>query len=291
MKLPEALRERVERRRGPMRTAAPVAGGCIHNAARVDFADGSAFLKWSDAPAGMFASEARGLEALRAAAGADLRIPAVLGCGNAGDAAPAWLLLEWLEPAPAAERPGRGLGKGLAALHSVAAEGWGWDEPGWIGTLRQDNTPEPRWADFWWTRRLEPQLRLAGTDLAGNPAAWGALQRALPEALAAAEEEGPSLLHGDLWSGNVLMVGAGEAALVDPAAYRGHREVDLAMAELFGGFATGFLAAYRKQRPLQPGYQRRRRPIYQLYPLLVHLNLFGGGYSASVQRALRAALA
>jgi fructosamine-3-kinase len=109
--------------------------------------------------------------------------------------------------------------------------------------------------------------------------------------LAAAEEEGPSLLHGDLWSGNVLMLGSGEAALVDPAAYRGHREVDLAMAELFGGFAPGFLTAYREQRPLQPGYERGRRPIYQLYPLLVHLNLFGGGYSASVQRALRAALA
>ncbi len=291
MKLPAVLRERLEERCARIVAVTPLGGGCIHSATRIDFADGPAFLKWGDAPEGMFASEARGLDALRAAAGSDLRIPTVLASEEAHDATPAWLLLEWLEPAAGAEAPGRNLGIGLAALHSAPAAGWGWDEPGWIGTLPQDNAREVRWADFWWSRRLEPQLRLAGGEAPGRPAEWSALERALPGVLAAAEEEGPSLLHGDLWSGNVLMLGSGEAALVDPAAYRGHREVDLAMAELFGGFAPGFLTAYREQRPLQPGYERGRRPIYQLYPLLVHLNLFGGGYSASVQRALRAALA
>src|SRR6185503_10430312 len=145
---------------------------------------------------------------------------------------------------------------------------------------------------LWATRRLRPQLEMArarGREPA-TAAEWERLFARLPELLAPAEEDGPSLLHGDLWGGNLLSA-AGEPALIDPAAYRGHREADLAMAELFGGFDAGFHAAYQEAWPLLPGYREARRAIYQLYYLLVHVNLFGGGYGAQTAATLRRALA
>jgi fructosamine-3-kinase len=127
--------------------------------------------------------------------------------------------------------------------------------------------------------------RTAGRE-PGARREWERLFDRLPELLAPGEEDGPSLLHGDLWSGNVLSA-AGEPALIDPAVYRGHREADLAMAELFGGFDACFHAAYREARPLLPGYAETRRAVYQLYYLLVHVNLFGGGYVAQTAAMLR----
>ncbi|HEX8673749.1 MAG TPA: fructosamine kinase family protein, partial [Longimicrobium sp.] len=112
------------------------------------------------------------------------------------------------------------------------------------------------------------------------------LREALPRLLAAGEEDGPTLLHGDLWSGNVVATSRGPS-LVDPATYRGHREVDLAMTELFGGFGAEFYTAYEEAWPLRPGYQEERRAVYQLFYLLVHVNLFGGGYVARTAEALR----
>jgi fructosamine-3-kinase len=171
--------------------------------------------------------------------------------------------------------------------------GWGWGSANYIGALPQDNTSAATWADFWRARRLEPQLRMARDRgrMPATRAAWDRLFAALPGVLAAAEADGPSLVHGDLWSGNVLCTAGGEPALVDPAVYRGHREVDLAMAELFGGFDREFHAAYREARPLADGYDGVRRPIYQLYYLLVHVNLFGGGSVARTEAVLRTALA
>jgi fructosamine-3-kinase len=138
---------------------------------------------------------------------------------------------------------------------------------------------------------MEPQLELArrGARLPGKSAEWARLMERLPELLAPAEADGPSLLHGDLWGGNVLAAPGGPA-LIDPAVYRGHREADLAMTELFGGFGGGFQAAYREAWPLQPGYPARRA-VYQLWYLLVHVNLFGGGYVAQTAAVLREALA
>ena len=131
---------------------------------------------------------------------------------------------------------------------------------------------------FWRSRRLEPQLRRAldAGAFSQQRGEWDRLLAMLPQLLAPAEEDGPSLLHGDLWHGNVLCTRTGPA-LIDPAVYRGHREVDLAMARLFGGFDPRFFAAYHEVRPLLPGWQARL-PVYQLYFLLVHVNLFGGAY-------------
>lgn len=136
-----------------------------------------------------------------------------------------------------------------------------------------------------------PQLALArrAGRLPATEAEWARLLDHLPKLLAAAEDDGPSLLHGDLWSGNAMATADGPA-LIDPAVYRGHREADLAMTELFGGFDARFHVAYREAWPLLPGYAEERRAVYQLYYLLVHVNLFGGGYVAQTAGVLRRAL-
>lgn len=274
-----ALRRALEASLGRIGEARAVGGGSINQAARVESEGGPVFVKYSDdAPAGIFAAEARGLEAL-AAAGSGLVVPRVLGVGDD------WLVLEWLEPAPRTRDFGEALGRGLAALHRSGGS-WGWDEDNFIGSLPQENATAASWPEFWWARRLEPQLRRAralGRLPAGD---WERLSDSLPRLLAPAEEEGPSLLHGDLWSGNAMATARGPA-LVDPAVHRGHREVDLAMTELFGGFGAEFYAAYEEAWPLQPGYREERRGVYQLYYLLVHANLFGGGYAGQTEAVLR----
>ncbi|MFL5385908.1 MAG: fructosamine kinase family protein [Longimicrobiaceae bacterium] len=289
MTLPAAVRAEVEGALGPILRIGPVAGGCVSETFRIETGDGPVFLKHHpQAPLGLFTAEADGLRALREAVGGALRIPAVLALDPASDGA-RWIALEWLEPGARGPGFGERLGRGLAALHRGGVRGWGWERPNFIGPLPQANEPAPAWAELWRDRRLAPQLamaRAAGRD-AGPAGEWDRLFDRLPELLAPAEEDGPSLLHGDLWSGNVLSA-SGEPALVDPAVYRGHREADLAMAELFGGFDAHFHAAYREAWPLLPGYAEVRRPIYQLYYLLVHVNLFGGGYGAQTAAVLRA---
>ena len=290
--IPAPLRAAIEARLGPVRGASPVGGGCINHGARVQLADGPVFVKHNAAaPPGMFAAEARGLEALRDAADGALVVPRPLAWAEAEGGAPAWLALEWLEPGPRAPDFAERLGRGLAALHRAgSAKGWGWSEDNFIGSLPQANGPREDWAEFWRMRRLEPQLRMAreAGRMPGGRADWERLFDLLPQLLAPAEMDGPSVLHGDLWGGNVLAAAAGPA-LIDPAVYAGHREADLAMTELFGGFGPGFYAAYQEAWPLLPGYPRRRA-VYQLWYLLVHVNLFGGGYGAQTAGVLREAL-
>jgi fructosamine-3-kinase len=331
-----AVRAAVGAHAGRIAAASPVSGGCINRAYRLETAGGPAFLKTNaHAPRGFFAAEARGLDALRPAAGDSLRIPRVLALEDTGDAGvdgEAWLLLEWLEPGPGGPAHDERLGRGVAALHAwrpppsddaasgvppwddaapaapsgdvtaaaprsasrgEEADAWGAGADNFIGALPQENAPAPSWPAFWRDRRLEPQLRRArdAGRLPGRIAEWDALLARLPATLASGDEEGPSMLHGDLWSGNAMSTADGIPALVDPAAYRGHREADLAMAELFGGFGARFHAAHAEAAPLRPGYAEARRPVYQLYYLLVHVNLFGGGYVAQTADALRRALA
>ena len=282
----------MEDRFGPLTGEKPVGGGCVNQAARLDLAHGSMFLKYNTAaPPSMFSAEASGLERLRAV-GAGLRIPEVIGFRDSDEGGMAWLALEWLE---AVRRPadfGERLGRGLAAIHQAPQEHWGLDEDGFIGPLPQSNRPLTSWAEFWWSQRLEPQLAASRSGGGiGAPGDWDRLAASLPTLLATGEADGPSLLHGDLWGGNVLSAAPGDPALIDPAVYRGHREVDLSMTELFGGFDPGFHAAYREVWPLGAGYEEVRRDVYQLYFLLVHVNLFGGGYIAQTAATLRRALA
>jgi len=297
--LPDQVVSAVEELLGPLESLERVGGGCIHPAGRIRARDGSdAFIKWSSdpGPAG-FAVEARGLEALAARGG--VPVPEVLGVGEGSDGQPAWLLLEWIAPGSARPHTPRELGVGLAHLHRpldpdtgpTAAPGW--EEDGWIATLPQPNPGGLTWPEFWAQARIEPQWRRA-RDAGGFPRsedrAMETLLDRMDEALEGWEADGICLLHGDLWSGNVHIAHDGTPYLVDPAAYRGHREVDLAMLDLFGGFGDPFHQAYREATPLVPGH-RRRRSLYQLYPLLVHVNLFGGGYTARALDALNSGLA
>lgn len=289
--IPGGLRAAVEARLGRVLSAEAVGGGSINHAARVRTADGPVFIKYHPRePAGMFAAEARGLDALRRAA-AGLVVPRVLARGGAEEGVPAWLALEWLQSAAPSGADEERLGRGLAGLHRAPVAGWGWEEDNYIGSLPQANDPEPSWPEFWRMRRMEPQLDLARRAglLPASESEWARLMERLPGLLAPAEDDRPSLLHGDLWSGNAMHT-TGGPALIDPAVHRGHREVDLAMTELFGGFGARFGAAYREAWPLAPGYPARRA-VYQLYYLLVHVNLFGGGYGAQTASTLRAALA
>jgi protein-ribulosamine 3-kinase len=250
--------------------AEPVSGGCIHRCYRATLAGRPVFLKVNDAPfADAFAAEADGLAALRAAG---CTAPAPLSHGAAG--ASSFLVMQWVELKSHGDFAA--LGRMLAALHGAEGTHFGWARDNYIGSTPQLNGAYANWAQFWRGRRLEPQLALAkrnGYDIdAGNV-------MELLEGHAPA----PSLLHGDLWSGNAGFLAGGAPVLFDPAVYYGDREADLAMTELFGGFPREFYSAYG---PLPAGYETRKH-LYNLYHLLNHLNLFGGGYLGQVRAALR----
>jgi fructosamine-3-kinase len=263
----------------------PLGGGSINRAFAVALADGRhLFVKTNDdEPLGMFAAEARGLAWL-AEAGA-LRVPAVVVEG------PGFLALELVGSARPARDFDERLGRGLAALHRFGAPGFGLDHDNFIGRLPQDNAAVAgAWAEFFRARRLEPQLRLAvdgGLATTQMRRGFARLFAAL-EADAAAvvgPPEPPARLHGDLWGGNLLCDDAGAPCLCDPAVYGGHREMDLAMMRLFGGFGARVFAAYGEAWPLAEGHAARVA-LYQLYPLLTHVNMFGGGYVGEVEALL-----
>jgi protein-ribulosamine 3-kinase len=269
--------------------AARLGGGCIHPAVRLRTRAGTeAFLKWSTrvGPSG-FAVEARGLEALRDRGG--VRVPEVLAFEAGGDDRLGWLLLELIHEGQGGPESARMLGEGLATLHRPEP-GWspGWDENGWIASLPQPNPSLPDWPAFWVEARLLPRWEAVAP--AFGPETRRLQERAFSEIhrlLEGWDEDGISLLHGDLWTGNVLLDRDGQPVLIDPAVYRGHREVDLAMMELFGGFPPSALRVYMEAAPLVPEYRERRRDAYQLYPLLVHVELFGGSYVQGVESRLR----
>ena len=260
-----------------------VHGGDINEAWLAETSEGtSLFIKTNpQAPPHLFDREARGLAWLRDADA--LTIPKVLAVGHGAGPA-AFLALEHLKPGQPVANFDVLLGEGLAKLHAHSADQFGLDHDNFIGSLPQSNTPHPTWADFYGHQRLGAQLKRARDQgLATKPLiqAVEALIMKLPERVG--DEEPPARLHGDLWSGNLHRTQHGRPALIDPAVYGGHREVDLAMMRLFGGFSDRVFEAYHATYPLAPGHQERVG-LYQLYPLLVHLNLFGGHYGQSALR-------
>lgn len=297
MNVPVRLRREVETaleeqtgRRVEFASAETVGGGCVSPVARVDTAGGERyFLKWAAPghPPGLLAAEARGLRLL--ADTRTVRVPDVIAAAASGTP---WLLLEWIEPGATSPGAWHRLGVDMAALHGVQSAAFGAGAENFIGPLPQTNHPAGSWAEFWRTRRLEPQLRLAadaGRLTPEDRARADRLLDALDGLLEVGDQEGPSTLHGDLWRGNVHLPMDGPPAVIDPSAYHGHREVDLAMAELFGGFGPEFRRAYEEAWPLEAGYEPARRAAYQLYYLLVHLNLFGAAYLAGCRRAIEEA--
>ena len=269
----------------------PVSGGDINRAYRLTLRDGTLLFMKSNAAASpaFFRAEAEGLAAI--ADTNTIRVPQILAFGTDSQRG-AFLLLEWIEAAAQTPKYWETFGRRLAEMHRadtsalVPGGKFGLNHDNYIGAHRQKNTAMGSWISFFRDCRLEPQFRDAMhwfDDAARKQIAY--LLDHLDVYLE--EPEHPSLLHGDLWSGNFITGSDGNAWLIDPAAYVGHAEADLAMTELFGGFTQRFYDAYREVHPIHPGYGHRRE-LYNLYHLLNHLNLFGGSYLPSVNRVLRA---
>ncbi|MEM6327600.1 MAG: fructosamine kinase family protein [Bacteroidota bacterium] len=286
--MPPSLRARLGPIIGEIRTAHPVGGGDVSRAARVEGTEATVFAKWRDGGA-MFEDEAEGLRALTEAAGPNVVVPQPLLAANATETRPGLLVLPWLDRGRPSRTDWHRFGAALAALHrtQTSGEGYGWPHDNWIGSKPQRNGWSEAWPAFFGQRRLQAQADTVRAHGAWR-AEWDALLDRLVSRLGEILPETPprSLLHGDLWAGNALPLSDGRFALLDPAVSVGHREADLAMTELFGGFDAAFYEGYREVWPLEPGYPERRT-IYNLFHLTNHLT-HGPGYAASVERVLRA---
>lgn len=262
----------------------PLAGGDINRAYRAELNDGRrVFVKSSShAPRGLFLEEAAGLRWLGETG--SVAVPQVL---HVADGELPALVLEYIESAAPTPDDWEQFGRGLAALHASGASKFGGLPSNYVGNLAQDNTPTDSWHQFWIERRLAPLVRGA-IDKGHAPRTWAALFDALYVALpnVITAPAFPERLHGDLWAGNRLISTAG-IVLIDPAAYAGHGEVDLAMMRLFGGFEEVTFEAYMEARSTERDGLAERLRVYQIYPLLVHVHLFGGSYVAAVEQTLR----
>ncbi|MGM0517334.1 MAG: fructosamine kinase family protein [Pseudomonadota bacterium] len=278
--LAEAIAQRdrltVEGQRG-------IGGGCIADAARLETDAGPLFVKTHpDRDDGMFPAEAHGLEAL----GERIRTPQVVASGSVDGTA--YLLLEWLDLGsvdPAA------LGEAMAELHAEPQEHFGFESDNFIGAMPQLGGEDDDWARFYGQRRLAPQLDWAAERGLSSSAveAGHELVESLP-AFFSDYRPWPALIHGDMWGANHGGLADGTPVLFDPATYRADREAEIAMTELFGGFPPAFYRAYEAHLPLDPGY-RVRKTLYNLYHVLNHFNLFGGGYGRQADGMIRRLLA
>lgn len=284
LSVPSEIVNEIEGRTGSGITGfTSASGGCINHGGIVITKSGSFFLKWNDRKKfpGMFEAEAKGLSLLKRST--SLHVPEVIHYATAGPYQ--FLLLEAIEESRRAPDYWKTFGVRLAQLHKTFADQFGLDHDNYIGSLPQSNTRTSSWQEFFVEQRLRKQLRLAvdgGKLNVGISKKCELLFRKLDTLLTV---EPPSLLHGDLWGGNIMINASGQPCLIDPATYFGNREVDLAMTALFGGFDPRFLDHYDEVFPLLKGYQERL-DIYNLYPLLVHVNLFGGGYARQAEAVL-----
>jgi fructosamine-3-kinase len=267
--------------------AHPVGGGMINPSASVEIAGSHYFVKWNSNPLPLlFEVEVRGLTLLREANA--FCVPEVIAHGEASPDAPAYLILEWIDAAPEVDQRAyaANFGQALATLHRITAPTFGLDHDNFIGSLIQRNTLTVSWAQFFRDQRITVQIDIARALGYLLPYREALLRRLLDriESILGASNP-PSLIHGDLWSGNYFAAHMNQPVLFDPAVYYGDREIEIAYAELFGASAF-FLEAYQKRYPLDLGYEERR-PLLQLYPMLVHLNHFGERYGEYVDAICR----
>jgi protein-ribulosamine 3-kinase len=261
-----------------------IGGGCINEAYMLKSANGRYFIKYNSAAAfpGMFEKEAAGLKIL--ADTNTISVPEVITTGESGKNA--YLLLQYIESGTPGRNFWNEFGTKLADLHRNTNDHFGLDHDNYIGSLVQANKPNPDFFSFFVSERIEPQLKDARNKGAFNPGDiryFDSLFKSLQDIIPV---EKPALLHGDLWSGNFMVTNGGSPCLIDPAVYYGHREADIATTQLFGGFQPEFYHAYNHAWPMEKDWQKRV-DIFNLYPLLVHVNLFGGGYAAQVLRIIR----
>ena len=261
----------------------PVSGGCINYCFHLETSAGNYFLKYNDAASypGMFKSEATGLQLLRDANA--LPVPMVHFHSEAKGFS--FLLLEWIDGGRREKNFWKNFGRAIAKLHKVGDESFGLNDDNYIGSLRQSNSKHTDWKTFFIRERIQPQFKLAHEKNLIDSETMNQFEKLFDQFDKFIPQEKPSLLHGDLWNGNFLVNNSGKAALIDPAVYFGHREMDLAMTKLFGGFDPDFYNSYQEEYPLEKGFEKRI-DIHNLYPLLVHVNLFGGGYLQQVKSIL-----
>jgi len=262
----------------------PVHGGDINRSYCLYTRDEKYFLKLNDTKRypGMFEKEARGLNSLRK--NFTGRIPQVIKSG--GKQQQQYLLLEWLEPGKPKEDSWTKFGIALATMHQQVQPYFGWDEDNYIGSLPQCNSKHALWHLFYTECRIMPL-----TKILFDAGAFSKQDVAIAESFCKKMEdlfpfEPPGLLHGDLWSGNYMITATGDAAIYDPAVYCGHREMDIGMTKLFGGFDQRFYHAYNEVYPLEKDWLQRL-PLTQLYPLLVHAVLFGGHYTGKAREIMK----
>ncbi len=285
MSLPNSIKNILQKDHGiEITNTSTASGGSINRAYRITAKQGEFFLKYnSSAPNDFFEKEAHGLQELKRA-GSRLKIPEVIAVSKPNGSIPGFLLMEWIEEGRSGDS--QSFGAELARLHQTRRDSFGLDTDNYIGSLYQQNGNYDEWIDFFVEKRIEPQLKLAfdsGKLSSGIKENWNRLVNQLSDMMPPCR---PSLLHGDLWGGNYLFDEGGTAVLIDPAVYYGHPEMDLAFSKMFGGFDRGFYEGYESLTPLEPGFSDRV-PVYNMYPLLVHVNLFGGHYTSQFQRFLK----
>lgn len=260
-----------------------VSGGCINACYKLNTSEETFFLKLNEASAfpGMFEAEMKGLKLLAAAN--EIRIPVVYESGIIDNTA--FLLTSFIERGSPGKDSMRNFGNKVAALHMHCAAHFGLECDNYIGSLPQQNTKCLKWADFFVQSRLIPQLELARKNELLDTSTTRKFELLFKKIDTIFPEEKPSLLHGDLWSGNYFWDTEGEPYLFDPAVYYGHREMDIAMSLLFENFGADFYKGYNEIYPLQNGWQERIS-LCNLYPLLAHVNLFGADYVPQLKSAL-----
>jgi fructosamine-3-kinase len=263
-----------------------VSGGSINQAYALSDSEQTYFVKLSDASkVAMFEAEAMGLAEIYQTS--TIRVPQLI-CWGTGSSY-SYLVLEWIELGRGSHLSWEALGHQLAAMHQVTSEtGFGWQQNNTIGATPQSNDWTSDWVEFFRNQRIRYQLQLAKRQ-GGHFPRQDDLLAAIPKILSDCQPH-PSLVHGDLWSGNAAFSQSGEPVILDPAVYFGDREVDIAMSELFGGFPQTFYQAYNEAFPLNPGYPQRKT-LYNLYHVLNHFNLFGGSYEAQANRMIEQILA
>ncbi len=258
-----------------------VHGGDINQGGKFKLDNGGTyFIKWNlSADPTMFTKEAKGLKLL-SEANTDLRIPEVLTTNEQ------FLILEWIEQGSKNDHSDFDFGRQLALLHKHTTELFGLDHDNFIGRLPQSNSEHSNWADFFAIERIEPQIQMAVENGKIDRSLFKAVQKLYAKLGHIFPTEKPALLHGDLWSGNYLFDKNGNASIYDPAVYFGHREMDLSMTRLFGGFSADFYTGYSDEYPLSDGFEDRIK-LCNLYPVLVHANLFGGSYARQAEQIIR----
>ncbi len=259
-------------------------GGSINAAFRVETTEEDVFLKCNDVHSypDMFEKESAGLSLMRKTR--TVYVPEVIGTGKTHSHS--FIIMEFIHSGMRKDSFWDDFGKNLAAMHGHSSKMFGLDHDNYMGSLVQSNNRHQNWYDFFILQRLEPQVRLARNSGYLNQGHIDQFQRLYKELINIIPEEKPALVHGDLYSGNYLITDSGTPCILDPATAYNHREVDIAMSTLFGLFDDRFYSSYNEESPMHPGWEQRI-DIYNLYPLLVHVNLFGMAYLSSVERITR----